>query len=131
VIESFYITQVESKFSYNNLRVTGVVCVGSQYHQIDVWCSNAQFEALMQGSCYKQFSARIIDTLQLAKERKDAATVIDISEIMLRSLEINGCFLEIEKNVSEKWNAAIKKPIRSFNLIDVELRSPSSFMLDE
>jgi hypothetical protein len=50
---------------------------------------------------------------------------------MLRSLEINGCFLEIEKNVDEKGSAAKQKPIRSFNLIDVELRSPSSFMLDE
>jgi hypothetical protein len=131
VIESFYITQVESKFSYNNLRVTGVVCVGSQYHQIDVWCSNAQFEALMQGSCYKQLSARIIDSLQLAKDRNDAATVIDVSEIMLRSLEINGCFLEIEKNADELSGKAKQKPSCSFNLIDVELRSPSSFMLDE
>jgi hypothetical protein len=85
----------------------------------------------MQGSCYKQLSARIVDNLQMAKDRNDSATAIDVSDIMLRSLEINGCFLEIEKNVDEKGSAAKQKPIRSFNLIDVELRSPSSFMLDE
>lgn len=131
VIQTFYITRVESKFAYNNLRVIGIVSIHGQYHQIDVWCSNAQFEALMQGSCYKQLSARIADNLQLAKDRHDSATAIDVSDIMLRSLEINGCFLEIEKNVDEKGSAAKQKPIRSFNLIDVELRSPSSFMLDE
>jgi len=131
VIKTFFITRVESKFIYNNVRVTGIVAINSQYHQIDLWCSNAQFNALMQGSCYKQFSARILDTLQLAKDRKDAATAIDISEIMLRSLEINGCYLEIEKHVDDRSISPKPKAIRSFNLIDVALRSPSSFMLDE
>lgn len=131
IIQTFYITRVESKFAYNNLRVTGIVSIHGQYHQIDIWCSNAQFDALMQGSCYKQLSARIVDNLQLAKDRNDSATAIDVSDIMLRSLEINGCFLEIEKNVDENGRTTKSKLIRSFNLIDVELRLPSSFMLDE
>ena len=131
IVDSLYITRVEHKLTYNNIKLEAVIPVGDTYHQISVYCDATQFNRLMDGARYKYFSAQVKEGIKMAKENNMVAYCFNVYDVINRSLEIDGCFLElcIMGNLVNVSRAQTKP--HAFKLVDIDLRSSNSSLIDE
>lgn len=131
IVDSLYITRVEHKLTYNNIKLEAVIPIADTYHQISVYCDANQFNRLMAGARYQYYSAQVREGIKMAKENNVVAYCFSVYDVINRSLEIDGCFLELcimgsMVNVSRTQT----KP-QAFKLIDIDLRSSNSSLIDD
>ena len=129
VIDCIYIARIESKFSANNVWLEAVLSMPDGFHAVSIGCSMNMFYELMLGSKYKQQAAKVLEFMQLARNRGDRAIAINLNEWQNRNLEISGCVLELAGRRHGRKKAETK--ICQFDLIDVDRRSNSSSLIDE
>lgn len=130
IIDCIYIARIDSKFSANNVWLEAVLSMHDGFHAVSIGCSMNMFHNLMSGSKYKQQAAQVNEYIQLARNRGDRAISLDLNEFLHRNLEISGCVLELagrHYNNQKKGGANICQ----FDLVDVDLRSNSSSLIDE
>lgn len=129
ILECLYIARIDAKFAHKNVRIEAILPMDDGFHAVDIMCSDNLFKELLHGSRYKTLAAKVHERILLARERKDNAIGIDMRCLLDRNLEINGCTFELSNYIES--NRPNKKRLDTFRLVDVNLRSSTSFLVDE
>lgn len=131
IVDSLFITRIEHKLTYNDIRMEAIIPIHGMYHQITVYCNANLFNQLMAGARYHQYSARVLEGIKMAKENNVAVYAFNVNDVINRSLEIDGCCIELcTMGGLVSMSRSRTKP-QAFKLVDIDLRSSNSSIIDD